>query len=72
MIQVNVSPALSADDLRRGLLVTVDGRRNLQGERIQASQQGPLAATVESGSTPVSITIDPIAEVYFNDDADLQ
>jgi hypothetical protein len=71
LIQVTVTPALPADELSRGLLVTVDSRKNTKGERIQASGQASVAATVQTGSGTVNVKIDPIAEVYLNDDSDM-
>lgn len=72
VIQVNVTPALPADDLKRGVLVTVHGRRNTADERIALTGQASVIAVAETGSKSIDITIDPVAEVYFNDDADMQ
>jgi hypothetical protein len=70
IVQVQVPTALSADALNRGVLVTVNGRRNTDSERIGAT--GAVAVTVESGSAATSLTLDPITEVYFNNDADMR
>jgi hypothetical protein len=72
LIQVSVSPGFSDDDLSRGLAVTVEGRRNMEGERIQGSEQGSAAATVHTATGLVTVKIDPVAELYLNDDTDLQ
>jgi hypothetical protein len=72
LIRVTVTPAFSDVDLSRGLTVTVDGRKNTEDERIQPSQQGSVAATVDTGTTSLNVQIDPVAEFYFNDDSDMQ
>jgi hypothetical protein len=58
--------------LSRGHIVTVDGQGNTDDERIQPSGQASVAATVNTATTPVNVTIDPVGEFYFNDDSDMQ
>ena len=70
LLQVTLTPELSADDLGRGLLVTVEGRRNMEGERLQPSEQ-PSAAIVQTATGPVNVTIDPVAQIYLNFDSDM-
>ena len=72
LIQVTVTPAFSDEDLSRGHIVTVDGHENTKDQRIQPSGQASVAATVDTGTTPVSVQINPGAEFYFNDDSDMQ
>ena len=72
LIQVTVTPAFSDDDLSRGHIVTVDGRGNTEDQRIQPSGQASVAATVDTGTTSISMQIDPGTEFYFNNDSDMQ
>jgi hypothetical protein len=72
LIQVTITPALSDDELSQRLIATVDGRRNTEGERIQVSDQGSIGATVQTGTTSVSLKISPVSEFYLNDDADMR
>jgi hypothetical protein len=72
LIQVTVTPAFSDDDLSRGHIVTVDGRGNTEDQRIQPSGQASVAATVDTGTTSISVQIDPSTEFYFNNDSDMQ
>jgi hypothetical protein len=72
LMRVTVTPAFSDGDLSRGLIVTVDGRKNTEDERIRPSEQGSVAATVGTGTTSLNVKIDPVDEFYFNDDSDMQ
>jgi hypothetical protein len=71
LLQVTLTPELlSAEDLGGGLLVTIEGRRNMEGERLQPSEQ-PSAATVQTATGPVTVNITPVAQIYLNHDADM-
>ena len=61
LIQVTLTPAPAADELHRGPVVTVAGRRDMSGERLEPGQQA------QAGSA----TVDVVAQVYFNEDSDM-
>jgi hypothetical protein len=72
LLRVTISPAFSDDELSGGHIVTVDGHENTENQRIEPSGQASVAATVNTGTPPVNVQIDPTGEVYFNDDSDMQ
>jgi hypothetical protein len=72
LVRVTITPAFSDDDVSRGHIVTVNGRGNTEDQRIQPSGQASVPATVITGTTTVNVTIDPVAQFYFNDDSDMQ
>ncbi|MGV9868774.1 hypothetical protein [Rhodococcus koreensis] len=72
VIQVKLDHQIPEEELGRGLRLTVPGRINEKGKRIQ-QRDGTVAATLHSaGGEEISVEIEPGGEVHFNDDRDLQ
>lgn len=71
VIEVKVNNRLPGAELDRGHRLTVPGRTNEKGNRIQQGD-GTVSAILHGQAGDITVDIEPGVEVYFNDDSDLR
>ena len=58
----------TADELRRGIPVTVAGRSNTSKQRIQEGENQKISATIQAAGQNIPVQITPEVEFYFEED----